>query len=118
MSPMLGPPADQGAVGSAPGPLTAIDPPAGEGRDAPGGRGAIRAPDRLLPEPYQRPNPLTVEDADELHASVERVIRRAGRHFREEQQRLVEAGIIDGEGRLLRGAPPHDAAAAAGDDDR
>jgi hypothetical protein len=79
-------------------------PPAdpGRGDEAPqSAAGALGMPDELVPEAYQRPNPETIEDADELRALVERVIRRAGRRFREEQERLVEAGIVDEEGRLL-----------------
>jgi hypothetical protein len=110
--------ADPGRAGSAPEPVIVRDGDAGEGGELPEGLGAVRAPDEAVPEPYQRPNPETIEDADELRASVERVIRRAGRRFREEQQRLVEAGIVDEAGHLLAPAVSGDVATGAENDDR
>jgi hypothetical protein len=102
MSRMAGPPAEGERAGSAPESVT----------------GTLLAADEAATEPYQRPNPETIEDADELRASVERVIRRAGRRFREEQERLVAAGIVDEEGRLLPREVPRGVAPRTGGDDR
>jgi len=115
---MPGEPADPGRAGSAPESVAVMDRDAGEDGALPEGLDAVRAPDEAVPEPYQRPNPETIEDADELRASVERVIRRAGRRFREEQQRLVEAGIVDGEGQLLARQVPRDVATGTESEDR